>query len=126
MHNINVTPLTDVLLVLLVTFLMTASQLAEAPSSIPLPRVAQAEEIAERTTRLEISRGGEVDWPEAWSGLTDTERLARLRKRAEHPILALAVHQDMEYDRLYPWLRSAREAGWDQVVLLTDRRTDGP
>ncbi len=43
--GINVTPLTDVMLVLLITFLLTASSFESDTLSVPLPRLVETQEI---------------------------------------------------------------------------------
>lgn len=122
MSSINVTPLTDVLLVLLITFLLSATSFQEpGGTDIPLPRVADAREVSQSMTRLAVSSKGDVEWPApAFEGASSTEAFARLRtEQRDKPILALAVHRQLPYGRLYPILLAARQAGWEQIVLLT-------
>lgn len=121
MHNINVTPLTDVLLVLLITFLLSATSFQEASSLTPLPRVAEAREVSETMTPIAVGQDGTVEWPGVeYTRGTAEEAFGRLRAQAEHPILALAVHRELSYARLYPLLLAARRAGWERIVLLTE------
>ena len=120
MSSINVTPLTDVLLVLLITFLLSASSFQEVATEIPLPRVASAKEVAERMTRVAVQGDGAVEWPADLRGLEPVEAFARLREKADKPILALAVHRDLPYEGLYPLLVAAQKGGWSRVVLLTE------
>jgi biopolymer transport protein TolR len=121
MHSINVTPLTDVLLVLLITFLLSATSFQEPTESLPLPRVMEAREVAEATTRLPVGRDGVVLWPQAgYLRLSSEDAFRQLKADSESPILALAVHRELPYGKLYPLMMAARSAGWDRIVLLTE------
>jgi biopolymer transport protein ExbD len=121
MHSINVTPLTDVLLVLLITFLLTATSFQELSSEIPLPRVAEAREVSEQMTRVVVDSRGAVQWPPFGDPVLNSEQaFAKLRTQSDKPILALAVHRELAYSKLYPLLLSAQQAGWRRIVLLTE------
>ena len=124
MSSINVTPLTDVLLVLLITFLLTATSFQSPDVEQPLPRVADAEELAERATILSVDLKARVMWPEPLrQGESLDEGFERLLKESARPTLALAVHRDLMYQDLYPILVAARQAGWEQIVLLTEEES---
>jgi biopolymer transport protein ExbD len=58
--GINVTPLVDIVLVLLIIFMVTASYLVRASIEVELPRAAAASEAAGTTLAVVITRGGEV------------------------------------------------------------------
>ena len=121
MSSINVTPLTDVLLVLLITFLLTATAFEGGQQELPLPRVADAGELAEQALVVGVALSGQPLWPESVSGsATMQERFSGLKRTSQKPVLALAVHRELTYERLYPILVSAEQAGWGQIVLLTE------
>lgn len=121
MHSINVTPLTDVLLVLLITFLLTASAFQAGPETVPLPRVAELREISAQVTSVTVGQDGTVVWPAQDLGGRPLEpAFRRLQETSSSSILALAVHRELSYQRLYPVLLAARQAGWEQIVLLTE------
>ena len=56
--GINVTPLVDVTLVLLIIFMVTASVIAKAAIEVDLPRAAHGGEITERTFAVTVSKDG--------------------------------------------------------------------
>ena len=58
--GINVTPLVDIVLVLLIIFMVTASYLVRASIEVELPRAASANEAAGTTLAVVITRDGEV------------------------------------------------------------------
>ncbi|MFL5441803.1 MAG: ExbD/TolR family protein [Myxococcales bacterium] len=57
-NGINVTPLVDVTLVLLIVFMVTASVIAKAAIEVDLPRAANGAEITQRTLAVVISKEG--------------------------------------------------------------------
>lgn len=121
MHSINVTPLTDVLLVLLITFLLTAGSFQDGTMPMPLPRVSEARELAGKVVSVAVGRDGRVVWPRPEMGQAAVEQAFRLlRQESEPPTLALAVDRELSYQKLYPLLFAARQAGWGNIVLLTE------
>jgi biopolymer transport protein ExbD len=71
--GINVTPLVDVVLVLLVIFLMTAPVLYQSAIKVQLPKARTGEEAAQKSPlNFTINAGGEIFWnsePLAWATL---------------------------------------------------------
>jgi biopolymer transport protein ExbD len=58
--GINVTPLVDVVLVLLIIFIVTASFLLKSAIPIELPASATAEQRPQSLVAVTVSRGGEI------------------------------------------------------------------
>ena len=58
--GINVTPLVDVTLVLLIIFMVTASVIAKSAIEVELPRAAHGGETTQRTFALVVSKEGRV------------------------------------------------------------------
>lgn len=121
MSSINVTPLTDVLLVLLITFLLTSTAFQGEQEQLPLPRVADAGELAEQAMVVGVALSGQPLWPDSVEvGATMREQFSGLKRTSEKSVLALAVHRELTYELLYPILVAAEQAGWSQIVLLTE------
>ena len=127
LSSINITPLTDVLLVLLITFLLTATSFEGHRSDLPLPQVMEVQQIAESMTVVDLTRSGEVVFPTPPStaerpgeSLALDDRFAALQRISEHKTLGLAVHRDVPYERLYQVMLVAESAGWEKIVLLTE------
>lgn len=123
--GINVTPLTDVMLVLLITFLLTASSFQSQSLSLPLPQVVESKEIEGRVTVLAVDQSGGILWEDSrYSSLSEVEAFRELLASSEHKVLALAVHREATYGNLFPLLQAASDAGWPNVVLLTEDRSE--
>lgn len=58
--GINVTPLVDITLVLLIIFMMTASYIVSPAIKVDLPKAAAAEDVVQSTIALVITREGDV------------------------------------------------------------------
>ena len=58
--DINVTPLVDVVLVLLIIFMVTATYIVRQSIEVDLPRAAHAGELTGTTLALVLTRDGEV------------------------------------------------------------------
>ena len=76
--GINVTPLVDIMLVLLIIFMVTASYIVRASIEVELPRAAHGGEAAGTTLAVAITRDGEV-WLD---GVRRSEAEVRERARA--------------------------------------------
>ena len=59
-NGINVTPLVDVTLVLLIVFMVTATVIGKAAIEVELPRAATGGEVTEKTFALMVSREGKT------------------------------------------------------------------
>ena len=57
---INITPLVDIVLVLLIIFMMTASYIVSPAIKVDLPRAASAEETAQSQLALVLTKEGEL------------------------------------------------------------------
>lgn len=118
--GINVTPLTDVMLVLLITFLLSASSFEQSSVTVPLPRVMQTQEVEKYACVVQMDAEGRLDWPEpGLEGLERHEALERLLKIREETVLALGVHRACPYGLVFPVLEAAAVTGWEEVVVLT-------
>ena len=58
--GINITPLVDIVLVLLIIFMMTASYIVTPAIKVDLPRAASAEETAQSQLALVITKQGDI------------------------------------------------------------------
>ncbi|MBE2253560.1 MAG: biopolymer transporter ExbD [Myxococcus sp.] len=59
-NGINVTPLVDIVLVLLIIFMVTANYIARESKEVDLPAAAKAEEVLQETVNLVMDKEGKV------------------------------------------------------------------
>lgn len=123
--GINVTPLTDVMLVLLITFLLTASSFESDTLSVPLPQLVETQEIEKHAVVLQVDREGRAVWPEGeFEGRLEQGLERLLSANRDKATLAIAVHRDCPYRLFYPVAAAATRVGWSRVLLLTEEKTD--
>mgnify|MGYP001343301432 CR=1 FL=1 len=123
MNEINVTPLVDVTLVLLIIFIVTIPVMKHAVP-VDLPRaVSQKEVVQPETIRLSITADGKYHWNE--SDIADDELEARLRQEAAkdpQPDLHIRGDKDVRYDRVAKAMSAAQRAGVRKIGFVTDPR----
>lgn len=121
MAEINVTPLVDVMLVLLIIFMVTAPML-QMGIDVNLPRVkAKSVDVAEEKLVLTINAGREIFLGRA------KVPLAELRQKLEH-IFAARIDRDLylRADRNVPYglvvevMAEVRKAGVDKLGMITE------
>jgi biopolymer transport protein ExbD len=116
MAEINVTPLVDVMLVLLVIFMIAAPLLASA-IRLELP----AEQAAA------IGADGGVYWnAEAIDDATLTQRLQAAARRTPAPELHLRADRATRYERIARVMTAAQAAGLTRIGFVTDPRGAAP
>lgn len=126
MSDINVTPLVDVMLVLLIVFMITMPVLTH---SIPLQLPTASENIKQETQpkeplRLSIdAEGAYVLGAESTAKLSleeVTEQLKQAKAKNADLIVAIAADKRVEYDSVAQALHSAREAGISKIGFITE------
>ena len=121
--EINMIPLIDVMLVLLVIFMVTAPLLTHAVK-VDLPRAANAASLAQRDSiHLSIDRDGQVFWNGEAVGEADWR--ARMRESAQRepqPELHIHADGDLAYRRVMAVMSDAARAGLTRIGFVSDPR----
>ena len=121
MAEINVTPLVDVMLVLLVIFIITAPLLSYA-IRLDLPNdAAPAADIVPATVKLSIDAAGQIYWDA--DALTDDQLRSRLTAaglQSTPPELHLRADKATRYERLAFVLSIAQQAGLTKIGFITE------
>ena len=121
MNEINMTPLVDVMLVLLIVFIITVPVMKHA-IHIDLPRATyQAQEIKPQTVLLSVDAQGSYYWNEG--KLTD-ELLPELLKAeaAKDPQPQVHIRGDkaVRYERVAQAMAAAQQAGIKKIGFITE------
>lgn len=120
MSEINVTPLVDVMLVLLVVFIITAPLLAPQSLKINLPKTESvAHDDKLQKISLAIDAKGEVSLENAH--LSDQGLAELLKIRAADPQFQLQIQADeaVNYGRVAQVMAIAQKAGVSKLSFLT-------
>lgn len=121
MAEINVTPLVDVMLVLLVIFIITAPLLSYA-IKLDLPSdPAPAAQGAVATVKLSIDADGKIFWDaDAVSDEELRRRLATASQQATVPELHVRADKATRYERIAFVLSTAQQAGLARIGFITE------
>ena len=116
--DINITPLVDVMLVLLIIFMVTAPMLSRAlPLDLPQP-VPTPPPPPKYVADLHIAADGSLRWNGQPMGLLAVQSLMRLEAgREEMPLLQIDVEPDADYAHVAAALGRARAAGLTRIAL---------
>ncbi|HYP67160.1 MAG TPA: biopolymer transporter ExbD [Thiobacillaceae bacterium] len=124
MADINVVPLVDVMLVLLVIFIITAPLLTNAVK-IDLPKASSSPNITKpEHIELGIRRDGSVYW-EGEKVTIDRlgPRFAASARLRPQPELHIRADRHAEYDPVAKVMSLAAQAGLTRIGLVTDPPT---
>jgi biopolymer transport protein TolR len=126
MAEINVTPMVDVMLVLLIIFMVTAPLLATGVQ-IDLPQSkAAALEQNEEPVAISIDRQGQVfvdDSPVAADALgARLQSIAAASRAPGGPRIFLRADQGLDYGRVMAVMGEIDHAGLRRVALVTEPR----
>src|SRR4051812_1251804 len=122
MAEINVTPLVDVMLVLLIIFMITAP-LAAHKIKIELPIASlekPPEEAGAQPITLSVKENGEIYWND--EPITEATLQAQLRviaQRQPQPELQIRADRDTEYQLVSQVMADAKNAGMVKLGFIT-------
>lgn len=120
MSEINVTPLVDVMLVLLVVFIVTAPLLMQAVK-VQLPKTAQVAPLKQaRTLQLSIDAQGDIFLDRKKTSL-DHLQGALKRLRAENTDIAVQLQADgrVPYSQVAQAMAAVQRAGISKLLFVT-------
>jgi biopolymer transport protein ExbD len=121
MAEINMTPLVDVMLVLLIIFMVTAPLFTHAVR-IDLPR-ARSTPSADtlEVVILSVDAGGVLRWnDDVVDDAAFTQRLAQAAARDPQPDMQLRVDRATRYETVTRLLSALQRAGLTRLGLVTD------
>ena len=119
MSEINVTPLVDVMLVLLVVFIVTAPLLMQAVK-ISLPRTAAVPPVAEtRSVQVSIDAASAIFVDRSPTPLAELEPLLRAMAAAGSVDLQINADTSVPYGRVAQVMAAMQRAGVHRVSFVT-------
>ena len=129
MAEINVTPLVDVMLVLLIIFMVTVTLPAVGvPIELPDSRANPAPEAPDQVN-ITINREGQIfveEDPVPAGGFADA--LAAIDRGAdgEYPVIVLRGDENLDYGRVMAVLGELNRAGITRITQVTDSSDSVP
>ena len=121
MAEINVTPLVDVMLVLLIVFMVTMPVLTHSiPLQLPTASTQRQKEVAD-PLRLQISQAGEFYLGEHKQTAAQLRLALQAAVRARpDTVLAIAADKNVPYAHVAEALSAAQQAGLSKVGFVTE------
>ena len=121
MNEINMTPMVDVMLVLLIIFIITVPVMKHAVN-IDLPKASNVPQDAKpETIRLSVDAAGDYFWGE--SKVTEETLLLQLKAASTQipqPELHIRGHKDVRYERVATVMAAAQQAGIRKIGFVTE------
>jgi biopolymer transport protein ExbD len=127
MAEINVTPMADVMIVLLIIFMVATPLIVASP--VALPQAAQALERKGDDLKIVVKARGEILVGEAAFGDAAAlgafvrERIAAAGERRS--VVLIQADRDVSYREVAGVIEACRAAGAEQVGLATERKIGG-
>jgi biopolymer transport protein ExbD len=126
--GINVTPLVDVVLVLLVIFLVTAPVLYQSAIKVQLPKAKSGEEAGQKSPlNFTVSADGKVYWNGeelSWERLA--ERLKDLGPKAADETAMISADQSTPHGTVIKLMDALRTAGLVRFALNVEAGAAAP
>ena len=121
MNEINMTPLVDVMLVLLIIFIITIPVMKHAVN-IDLPRASNQPQVSKpETVRLSVDANGSYFWNEG--RIADADLVPMLKTEAAkepQPELHIRGDKDVRYERVAQAMSAAQQAGVRKIGFITE------
>ena len=121
MNEINMTPLVDVMLVLLIIFIITIPVMKHAVN-VDLPRATnQPQDVKPETVRLSVDAKGDYYLNEA--KIADASLPSLLKEQAAknpQPDLHIRGDKDVRYERVAQAMAAAQQAGLKKIGFITE------
>jgi len=118
MSEINVTPLVDVMLVLLIIFMVTAPLLQQGVD-VNLPKAKGKNLPPEERLSIVIKKGGEIFLNDNHVSMAElTKKLAAISKL--NPNVFLKADKDVPYGLVVEVMGEVKEAGIEKLGMITE------
>ena len=120
MNEINMTPLVDVMLVLLIIFIITVPVMKHAVN-IDLPRATNQPQEKPENVRLSVDADGKYYWNEAQiEDAQLTDQLRAMAAQDPQPDLHIRGDKAVRYERVAQAMAAAQQAGVKKIGFITE------
>ena len=125
MSDINVTPMVDVMLVLLIIFILTAPMFTHAVK-LDLPRAsAQPTQALPGSVTIAIDGAGAVYWNDELVNTAQLEaRMASAATRLPQPELQLRADKNTRYEAVAQVMAAAQQRGLTRLGFVTEPKKE--
>ena len=121
MNEINMTPLVDVMLVLLIIFIITIPVMKHSVN-VDLPRATNLpQDTKPQAVRLSVDAKGTYYWNEG--AIADNQLVPLLKEQAAknpQPDLHIRGDKDVRYERVAQAMAAAQQSGLKKIGFITE------
>jgi biopolymer transport protein ExbD len=123
--DINVTPLVDVCLVLVIIFMVTTAMFLQPPFEIKLPKAHTSEQTKEENLFVAVSPNGELAVNESKVGLQEFQELIRDKiKRSRNKLVVIRADENAKSGAVIDALNMIKQAGARRITFGTESKTE--
>lgn len=121
MSEINMTPLVDVMLVLLIIFIITVPVITHSVK-VDLPQASQQPtEVKPDVVTLTVQRDGSLMWNDETLTFENLElRLQAVAQQDKQPELRIQGDKAVEYEKVIQVMAAAQRAGVEKLGFMTE------
>ena len=125
MNEINMTPLVDVMLVLLIIFIITVPVMKHSVN-VDLPRASsQPQDAKPETVRLSVDAQGTYFWNENRIDDQDLPRMLKAEAAKEpQPELHIRGDKEVRYERVAQVMSAAQQSGLRKIGFITEPKAN--
>lgn len=120
--DINVTPMADIMIVLLIIFMVAVSKFTEPP--VPLPEARHTRDAAKEAIRLVVTAGGTQIGQDAPMDADTLSAYLAARVQTARTSITVLIQADrgLDYGPVARVLQACRDAGVEEIGLATRPR----
>ncbi|MDP3270818.1 biopolymer transporter ExbD [Limnobacter sp.] len=121
MSEINITPMVDVMLVLLIIFIITVPVITHSVK-VDLPQASQQPtEVKPDVVTLTVQRDGSLMWNDETLTFENLElRLQAVAQQEKQPELRIQGDKAVEYEKVVQVMAAAQRAGVEKLGFMTE------
>jgi len=116
--EINITPLTDIFLVLLIIMMVVAPTFQSNDSSITIPEINSGISIEQKNATVSVTKDGEMflnGTPVSEGNLSD--ELAALKEQLEKPELVVKADERVKSAKIMEIMNAAQDAEYKKLIV---------
>jgi biopolymer transport protein ExbD len=121
--GINITPLVDVVLVLLIIFMITAPVIYQSAIKVKLPQAKSGEELEKSPLSFTINQAGDLSWGQdrvEWDAVSP--KLAQLGASASEQTAVISADQATAHGTVIKLMDLLRQAGVTRFALNVESK----
>lgn len=122
--GINITPLVDIILVVLIIFMVTATSIVKAQIGVDLPKAASGQSELKTTLTFQVASDGSFKMDSNAVTLEQIAQLVRAEKKKDPEVRAvIAADKGVEYGKVIELIDTVKLNGIEKFALNIERKS---